>query len=385
MAKYFSLADVQNINSVKLSRVAMWLVIIAITIAFLINYKGLLQPFVFALVVWYLITEVKHFFGRIKVKGKPLPMWIRGAISFIMILSLIYAVVEILMMNIELITTKLPAYEEKAQDFLRQLENSTGVNDLGPKIVDRLEGLDLRNFLTGTLGSLTSFVGNFILIIIYLVFMLIEESIFSRKMKMILPKEQDYQRAMRMIHSISGAITSYLSVKTNMSLLTGFLSYIVLLLFGVDFAFLWAFLIFLFNYIPYIGSFVATLLPSVFAVFQFGSFLPFIWIFAGVEAIQILVGNYIEPKVMGKTLNLSPLVVIVALSFWGAIWGVLGMLLSVPITSIMVIVMAQFRNTRKVAVLLSENADITNMVVENTEDGTEVKKPSNTVTEPITT
>ena len=377
------MTDPQNIPNARLSRVAMWLVIIAITIAFLINYKGLLQPFVFALVVWYLITEVKQFFGRIKIKGKPLPTWIRGAISFIVILSLIYAVVEILVINIELISTKLPAYEEKAEGFLKQLEASTGIDELGLKILERLEGLDLRNFLSGTLGSLTSFVGNFILIIIYVVFMLIEESIFSRKMKMILPAEHDYQRAMRMIHSISGAITSYLSVKTNMSLLTGFLSYIVLLLFGVDFAFLWAFLIFLFNYIPYIGSFVATLLPSIFAVFQFGSFLPFIWIFAGVEAIQVLVGNYIEPKVMGKTLNLSPLVVILALSFWGAIWGILGMLLSVPITSIMVIIMAQFPNTRNIAILLSENADIRNMVVEDLERK-EVKESDPGMAESVT-
>ena len=168
-----------------------------------------------------------------------------------------------------------------------------------------------------------------------------------------------------------------------MSLLTGFLSYIVLLLFGVDFAFLWAFLIFLFNYIPYIGSFVATLLPSIFAVFQFGSFLPFIWIFAGVEAIQVLVGNYIEPRVMGKTLNLSPLVVILALSFWGAIWGILGMLLSVPITSIMVIIMAQFPNTRNIAILLSENADIRNMVVEDLERK-EVKESDPGMAESVT-
>ena len=143
-----------------------------------------------------------------------------------------------------------------------------------------------------------------------------------------------------------------------MSLLTGVLSYLVLLLLGVDFPILWAFIIFLFNYIPYVGSLVATLLPALFVIFQKGSFLSFLWVLVAVECVQILVGNYIEPKVMGKTLNLSPLIVILALSFWGAIWGIVGMILSVPIISVLVIIMAHFSSTKSVAIFMSEQGNI---------------------------
>jgi len=121
---------------------------------------------------------------------------------------------------------------------------------------------------------------------------------------------------------------------------------------------LWAFVIFLLNYIPYVGSLVATLLPSAFAVFQFQSFSIFIWIFLSIQAVQIVVGNILEPKVMGKTLNLSPLGVLLALTFWGMIWGVMGMILSVPITSILVIIASRFPGTRFVAVLFSETGEL---------------------------
>ena len=149
-----------------------------------------------------------------------------------------------------------------------------------------------------------------------------------------------------------------MAVKAFVSLLTGALSYVVLVIVGVDFAFLWALLIFALNFIPYVGSIIATILPAVFSILQFGTFWPFVWVFGIIMIIQTVVGNYIEPKVMGKSLNLSPLVVLIALSFWGYVWDLLGMLLSVPITSIMLITFAQFSSTRGIAILLTENGDI---------------------------
>jgi len=135
-------------------------------------------------------------------------------------------------------------------------------------------------------------------------------------------------------------------------------------MFKVDFPVLWAFLIFLLNYIPYIGSFVATFLPAAFAMFQFQSFLMLFWVFVVIQAVQFLVGNVLEPKIMGRTLNLSPLGVMLALTFWGIIWGVLGMFLSVPITSVMLISFSRFESTRFIAVWLSETGDL-NMETKN--------------------
>ena len=152
-------------------------------------------------------------------------------------------------------------------------------------------------------------------------------------------------------------------MKTLVSISTGLMSYFALIIIGVDFPVLWAFIIFLFNYIPYIGSLVATLLPAVFAIFQFNNGWYFVYVFLAIEAIQMLNGNYIEPRIMGKSLNLSPLVVVLSLTIWGAIWGVLGMILSVPIMSVLTIIMAQFPSTKNIAIFLSETGNIESHIV----------------------
>jgi predicted PurR-regulated permease PerM len=127
---------------------------------------------------------------------------------------------------------------------------------------------------------------------------------------------------------------------------------------GVDSPFFWALLMFLLNYIPTIGSLIATLFPAVFSLMQFGEYTPFLIILVGLGIIEWIIGNVIEPKLMGNSLNLSPLVTILALIVWGQIWGITGMLLSTPITVVMVIVFSQFEQTRSVAIMLSQNGDI---------------------------
>ena len=139
------------------------------------------------------------------------------------------------------------------------------------------------------------------------------------------------------------------------SALTGIISYIILLWVGVDYAPFWALLIFMLNYIPTIGSMVAVLLPTTLALVQFDTFGPFVTLLVSLGTVQVLIGNVLEPRLMGSSLNLSPLVVILALSLWGQMWGVTGMFLSVPITVISMIVLANFPQTRAIAVAMSEN------------------------------
>ncbi|WP_419603984.1 AI-2E family transporter [Thiolapillus sp.] len=139
------------------------------------------------------------------------------------------------------------------------------------------------------------------------------------------------------------------------SALTGIISYIILLWVGVDYVPFWALLIFMLNYIPTIGSMVAVLLPTTLALVQFDTFGPFVTLLVSLGTVQVLIGNVLEPWLMGSSLNLSPLVVILALSLWGQMWGVTGMFLSVPITVISMIVLANFPQTRAIAVAMSEN------------------------------
>ena len=140
--------------------------------------------------------------------------------------------------------------------------------------------------------------------------------------------------------------------------MTGLLSYFVLLIIGVDAPAFWAFLIFVLNFIPTIGSLIATIFPTIFALLQFGDFTQGILVLAIVGSIQMVIGNLVEPKLMGDSLNISPLVVLLTLAIWGVMWGITGMLLSVPITVIMIIIMSEFQTTRPLAILLSQTGKI---------------------------
>jgi predicted PurR-regulated permease PerM len=231
--------------------------------------------------------------------------------------------------------------------------NDTFDINLRSLLGDYATDLDFAFILSTVVNSLTDILGNAFLIALYVLFLLIEESIFSAKLKAIFPESDRFERVDGIVRKIENAVTDYIGLKTLVSLITGVLSYIVLLILGIDSPVFWAFLIFLLNFIPTIGSLIATLFPAIYALLQFGELTPFVLVLVLVGLVQIIVGNILEPKIMGKALNISSLVAILSLSFWGWLWGITGMILSIPITVMIVIVFAQFPGTRPIAILLS--------------------------------
>jgi len=284
-------------------------------------------------------------------------------LSLIIILGILYSIISIIVINIEQIVNQVEHYEARQDGIVETVVQYLGLEELSDDLKDLPSSKELRPFLNGLLNSLTSALGSTFIIIIYLIFILIEEFIFTRKLDIIYKNNEQFEDIKYIINTMNNSIKRYISVKTFASLLTAALSYIALLLLGVDFPLLWAFIIFIFNFIPYVGSFIATFLPSIFAVLQTNTLSQFVWVFLSVQFCQTFVANGIEPKIMGRSLNLSPLVVLITLTFWGTIWGVLGMIISVPVTSILVIVLAQFKETRNIAIMLSETGNVENMVV----------------------
>jgi predicted PurR-regulated permease PerM len=200
--------------------------------------------------------------------------------------------------------------------------------------------------------------GKALLIIVYTLFLLLEEPYFSQKIKAIYSKRSNYDEVYSILNNIDHSIGRYISIKTLTSLLTGFVSYFILLFIGIDTPMFWAFLMFLMNFIPTIGSLIATIFPTIFAMLQYGELMPGVWVLVSIGAVQLIIGNYIDPKLTGDTLNVSPLVVILGLSFWGAIWGIIGMILSVPISVMLITIFSHIPATRSISVLLSKNGII---------------------------
>jgi AI-2 transport protein TqsA len=345
-------------KKLKLETIAAALIIVALSMFCLIYFSGFLQPFVLAVMVWYFIYELREAGTMITIRGKKLPRWLLTILAFVIIILIIFAIVEILTDNIELIRRRLPDYLVNLRTMLSNVQKIEGFEEVQQRFIERIQTFDFNPLLTGILNGVSGIAGNIFLIIIYVFFLLAEDRLFTRKMKLLVRdpvRQNSFRSIVQQVHS---AIRTYVYVKTMMSVLTAVLSYFILLLFKVDFPILWALIIFLLNYIPYVGSLVATLLPAAFAMFQFQSFAVFLWLVLAIQVVQIAVGNVLEPKVMGKTLNLSPLGVLLALTFWGIIWGVIGMILSVPITSLLVIIASRFSSTRFIAVLLSETGEL---------------------------
>jgi AI-2 transport protein TqsA len=135
------------------------------------------------------------------------------------------------------------------------------------------------------------------------------------------------------------------------------MSYAVMRVAGLDYAFFWATAIFFLNYIPTIGSLLGTVLPAAFALLQFQALAPVVGVLAGVGVVQFLVGNILLPRMAGQVLNISLTVTIFSLFFWGALWGVTGMFVAMPLTAILIIAFGHFEPTRPFAVLLSRGGE----------------------------
>lgn len=341
-----------------LSRTAYSLIIGIAVVVILVYTKNLLIPFVLALLVWFLIRGIKkNALDKVGFIRKYFPHWLRTTLSSLTIFAVVGVIVNMLVINIEGLSQSLPTYEKNINQ-IKDLVNSTFSIDIETLASDFIGDFDFSGILSNLFSSLTEIFGDAFTIVLYTMFLLLEDAVFPLKLKALYRSKSSYENANELIGKIEKSVGSYLYLKTLVSILTGFLSFIALWAIGVEAPVFWAFLIFLLNYIPTIGSLIATIFPSLFTLLQFGEFGPFFWVLGIVGAIQLIVGNIVEPKVMGNSLNISSLVVILALSIWGVMWGITGMILSVPITVIMVIICAEFESTRPIAILLSEKGRV---------------------------
>ena len=166
------------------------------------------------------------------------------------------------------------------------------------------------------------------------------------------------------LQTIIKSIRDYLSIKTVTSLLTGILIWIGLIIIGVDYAIIWALLAFLLNYIPNFGSIIAGIPPVLFSFIQLG-FSGVLWTTVVFVAVNMVIGNAVEPKMMGKGMGLSTFVVFLSLIFWGFVLGTVGMFLSVPLTMTFKIILEKNPNTKWIAIMLGTQQDAQDFLDKN--------------------
>jgi AI-2 transport protein TqsA len=340
-----------------MTQIASLFIVLSISVLTLVLGKNLIIPFVFALLIWLLMRKIRELFDWIPLFKKWIPNWVKTILSTLLLLFIFIVLGKLVEANVSQLIASFGKYENHVGTLLSQLEKILPINfdDLSKEI--QLNET-IGKYLTSIFNSLRSVVENALIILLYVLFILLEESSFKLKVKALFPVNAQHERSLSIFNKIEASITNYIGLKTLIAISAATISYVILRIIGIEAPLFWALLIFIFNFIPTIGALVGTLFPTLFAFIQFGYFTPGLMILLFVGTAQLLVGNLLEPKLMGNSLNISPLVAIFALSFWGAIWGITGMFLSVPITVIMVIVFSHFSKTRAIAILLSEKGVI---------------------------
>lgn len=344
--------------SPRLITAGLWLVVLSVSLYLLVIARDLLIPLVLAIFVWYLINLLARQFARIKLGQRPLPVYLQYILA-IGVAALVAGLFgKLITANINQVIETAPAYQENINRIISENFTRFGLEE-PPALRSLVEGVNLAALLRNLASALGGLMGNIGLVVVYLVFLFLEQKFFTQKLKAIFPKQEQFDTASRLLRRIDRDVSIYLGIKTMVSALTGIVSWIIMASVGLDFAGFWALLIFVLNFIPNIGSLVATILPTLLALIQFDTLVPFAIIGLGVGATQLVVGNFLEPPLMGRSLNISPLVVLLALVLWGSMWGIPGMFLCVPITVILMIILYQFESSRWIALLLSKNGQVT--------------------------
>lgn len=337
----------------KAVRLAAILVIIGLVIYVLMTAQSLILPLVVAIVIWYFVNSIAKYVCRLKI----IPKWLALVISSFVIILMMAVAIEIIELSIESMIAKAPNYQKQFGKLLTTFLDLFGMERL-PSVADFLHDFDIQPVLQRFGKEISNVAGQVLFMVIYTIFLLLEQSTFPKKLLALSKDEKQHLRLQKTLNRINSSVHTYITIKTGICLAQAALAYIVMLIVGLDFAVFWAFLIFLLNYIPTFGSMIGTILPTAFGLLQFENYTMVAAMGIIIWAVQFLLANLVEPKLMGNTLNISTVVVLISLSLWGFIWGVPGMIFSVPIMVILIIVCAEFPSTRPIAILLSANGDI---------------------------
>ena len=332
-------------------------ILLLLLLVFLWLGRSIFIPFLVALFLWYMINAIAEYFRIIMPRSKSVFIdksfdWISRIISIGAIGFVIYLFVTHIHPMFSQLQNTLPALQDKLWSAMHYLSTSFGVS---------LDTHILPNFtqIAASVGaSAASLVASVGMILIYMLFLFIEQETFRNKLKNLFTNKRQSKKYAYIIESVDKNMKRYLFMKTIISGLTGLCAYAWLRTIGLEFAGAWAFLMFILNYIPTIGSIIACALPILFALAVGPSLNLMALTAVGLIGLEILFGNILDPKLTGKTLNLSTLAILINLVFWGMIWGAIGMFFSVPLLMIIFIITAQFDSTRPIAVLLSANGKI---------------------------
>ena len=350
-----NLRKIESTGSSPLVNIAALIIIIA----GLIYAKTIITPFLLALFISIVCEQPISWLEK-----RRFPRWLALIIVLFGMIFLFTGFAFLIGETVSSFSGNLSKYESTLTDLSNsfiQFLNEKGYKIHQDQIFNLVQPAKILEFTAGALNKLISMMGNTFLIFLIVLFTLTEFSSFAIKAKAILLGSD---KSVSYFSTILQNIRHYLGIKTLICLLTGILVYLALLIIGVDYPLLWALIAALMNYIPNIGSIIAAVPAVLFALIQLG-LSGAIWTLASFMVVNNVLGNFIEPRIMGKGLGLSTLVVFLSLLFWGFVFGTVGMFLSVPFTMTIKIILEQNEKTKWIALLLGTPSEAETYLAQN--------------------
>jgi AI-2 transport protein TqsA len=360
---------VQLDNTVKFFIITIGLVVISIVLR---ELSHIFIPLVIAIFLYFVFAPLNEWLSK-----KKIPMFLITLIDLAIVFLLLYGVGRIIVDSFLQFSEGLPVYGEKLSQMVRAASVSLGLTDpfFTQFSFDQVFAkLNIQNLAGGLFSSTVSLLGNILFVLFFFVFVLsgnemiykaIEHRYVFNKVNPELEKlkadiknddvtvddqkiidkisEQRKSREQQLettFQKITDQIQRYIVAKVGVNLLAGIITSIALSIIGVDYPIVWGLFVFLFNFIPTIGSAAALVFPVLFTLVQFDSVATMLLVLGIIAGIQTLAFNVAEPMILGKRLNLNPLLILLSVLVWGYIWGIVGMLLSVPLTAIIKIIIS---------------------------------------------
>ena len=340
----------------KLLVIIVSLILVGFSFFLLKELRSIFLPFILA----GFITLIFQPFYK-WMKEKKIPGFVAIIIILLVILILSNIMSVLVFASVNTFSSEYPKYEERFHTLY--LSFISFLNLSHEDIEGYKESLKLKNLLldgsvtatlTNIFSSIVGIFSNFILILVYVIFLLSEVGSIKKRILKAFSKDRA-EKITKALTDILIDVRSYLIGKTILNLGLAIVLGIVMWAFGVEFYFIWAFLFFVGDYIPYLGAIVVTILTGITVFLQYDNIITPIIIMVIIIVIQNIKGNLVDPKVLGDKLDLSPIVIILSLLFWGYVWGIVGMILAIPIMSMIKIVLMNFEQTRPIAILMSYN------------------------------
>lgn len=324
-----------------------------VTVLVLMELQHIVIPLVIAYLLFFAFEPLNNMLAKIK-----LPRFAFVIIDLLIIILFIWGISRIIIESFSEFGQMLPFYVQRLNNIISTSAMSIGITDpffTEFNIKEYLSSLDYGGFAGGLFNSTVSLVSGGFFVLFFFIFVSFGHDriykVIQRRYVQLHKSDTDNnddevvtltekeKYIAETFKDITDQIQNYLATKFFVSLAVGLIIALVLWIFGVDFLIVWAVLAFLLNFIPTIGSIIAVLLPSLMTLVQYESFGKMLAVALIIIGIQNIIGNIIEPKILGERLGLNPLVVLISLLIWGYMWGVVGMILSIPLTSILKIIM----------------------------------------------